>query len=41
MGKLPDGMTERGLEVLLKKHDDTVYHLDRVKVFLHQIKQQP
>ncbi|MFC7928409.1 polymorphic toxin type 28 domain-containing protein [Streptomyces cinereoruber] len=41
MEKLPDGMTERGLEVLLKKYDETVYHLDRVKGFLHQIKQQP
>ncbi|MEU2073519.1 putative T7SS-secreted protein [Streptomyces sp. NPDC013489] len=41
MEKLPEGMTERGLEVLLKKHDETVYHLDRVKGFLHQIKQQP
>jgi RHS repeat-associated protein len=37
MERLPDGMTERGLEVLLKKHDETVYHLDRVKGFLHQI----
>ncbi|MFI8963405.1 putative T7SS-secreted protein [Streptomyces sp. NPDC053493] len=38
MERLPEGMTERGLEVLLKKHDETVYHLDRVKGFLHQIK---
>ncbi|MFF8605784.1 putative T7SS-secreted protein [Streptomyces sp. NPDC015346] len=37
MERLPEGMTERGLEVLLKKHDETVYHLDRVKGFLHQI----
>ncbi|MFJ3106053.1 putative T7SS-secreted protein [Streptomyces sp. NPDC086835] len=40
MERLPDGMTERGLEVLLKKHDETVYHLDRVKGFLHQIGQR-
>ncbi|MEV7680389.1 putative T7SS-secreted protein [Streptomyces sp. NPDC088341] len=40
MERLPDGMSERGLEVLLKKHDETVYHLDRVKGFLHQIGQR-
>ncbi|MFB8441100.1 putative T7SS-secreted protein [Streptomyces niveus] len=37
MERLPDGMTERGLDVLIKKHDDTVRNLDRVKGFLHQI----
>ncbi|MGJ7414384.1 hypothetical protein AB9128_00795 [Streptomyces cinereoruber] len=31
-------MTERGLEVLIEKHDETVHHLDRVKGFLHRIK---
>ncbi|WP_406095148.1 putative T7SS-secreted protein [Streptomyces sp. NBC_01013] len=40
MERLPEGMTDRGLEVLIKKYDETVYHLDRVKGFLHQIKQQ-
>ncbi|WP_432059559.1 polymorphic toxin type 28 domain-containing protein [Streptomyces sp. S1] len=33
-------MAERGLEMLVEKHDETVYHLDRVKGFLHQIKNQ-
>ncbi|WP_432114448.1 putative T7SS-secreted protein [Streptomyces sp. S1] len=40
MERLPEGLTERGLDVLIKKHDETVYHLDRVKGFLHQIKNQ-
>lgn len=40
MERLPEGLTDRGLEVLLKKHAETVYHLGRVKGFLHQINQQ-
>ncbi|WP_435971447.1 polymorphic toxin type 28 domain-containing protein [Streptomyces sp. Qhu_M48] len=40
-GALPDGTTERGLAVLLRKRHETVYRLDRVTGFLHQFKQQP
>ncbi|MGX6741937.1 putative T7SS-secreted protein [Streptomyces xantholiticus] len=35
--RLPDTITERGLEVLIKKRQEVIYHLDRVNGFLHQI----
>ncbi|MFW6694304.1 polymorphic toxin type 28 domain-containing protein, partial [Streptomyces sp. MAR4 CNX-425] len=37
MDVLPEGLTERGLDVLIKKHDETVYHLDRLNGFLSSI----
>ncbi|WP_407561509.1 polymorphic toxin type 28 domain-containing protein [Streptomyces sp. 184] len=37
MDVLPEGLTERGLDVLIKKHDETVYHLDRLNGFLGSI----
>ncbi|NBM20176.1 putative T7SS-secreted protein [Streptomyces sp. GC420] len=37
MENLPEGMTERGLDVLLKKHKETVTHLDALNGFLHSI----
>ncbi|MBC9712132.1 RHS domain-containing protein [Streptomyces sp. TRM66268-LWL] len=37
MERLPDGLTYRGLEVLIAKHDLTVHHLDSLNGFLHNI----
>ena len=37
MDVLPEGLVERGLDVLIKKHDETVYHLDRLNGILASI----
>ncbi|WP_062214456.1 polymorphic toxin type 28 domain-containing protein [Streptomyces sp. NBRC 109706] len=36
----PDSMTDRGLDVLVQKHKETVTELDRLNGFLHQIQNQ-